>query len=192
MPARARIALGVAAAALLFAGVMALSSPTAPPHSDAEQLVAALLTPAPPITVPPTTVTTFAPIVVTRPPVPATTAVTSPATTRPAAVAAPTPVVRTTSSCGWSWDAFHRDDGFHDEVTIAVEAPRHPNEVATITAVPHGSNIPMVKITTTDAGGNASALFRITNDKRDWTITISATFPTGAPCTAQTFSITYG
>ena len=145
---------------------------------------------------PPTTTTTGLPIVVTIRPTTTTTrlvAVRTPAAPTPAPATTAAPRVRTTGteSCGWAWDATHFDDGTVNEVTISLNAPRRAGAAAAVQAVPHGSNVPMVRTVALDGAGNGAATFTLTNDKRDWTVTVSAQFVGGGVCGAQTFTITY-
>ncbi len=99
---------------------------------------------------------------------------------------------RRVESCGWAYDATRIDDGSLNEVAIVLDAPRQPNEAVTINAKPNGPTTPlMARPTSTDGGGQAAATFRLSNDKRDWTIMISAAFASGSVCTPQTFTIVY-
>jgi hypothetical protein len=96
-----------------------------------------------------------------------------------------------TESCGWGWDAQRIDDGSFDGVMISLDAPHRPNSLVTITVAPHGpTTAPTVRATTTDANGQAAIGIRLSEDKRDWTLTVSALFA-GSHCTAQSFTITY-
>jgi hypothetical protein len=157
-----------------------------------------------PTTAAPTTTTTAVSVVVTTPPTTTPPPPTAPPTsTAPRAVTTtpPTsavPAVRVPSgrqeSCGWAWDAMRMDDGSLNEVSIYLDAPRRPNEAVTITAKPGASltSTPaMSQGTTTDGGGQAGAKFSLTNDKRDWMITISATFAAGGVCAPQTITLVY-
>lgn len=171
---------------------------------DAAPAVAA----APLATAAPTTAATAPPTTTTPPtapaPAPRTVATAPPTATRPAsprttAAAPPVPVAVQTQatgggkaeSCGWAWDAQRIDDGSSDGVVVSLDAPRRPNSLATITAAPHGpTTAPTVRATTTDANGQAAVAVRLSEDKRDWTITVSALF-VGSHCTAQSFTITY-
>ena len=92
-------------------------------------------------------------------------------------------------SCGWSWDATHFDDGTLNEVTLSLDAPRRPNAAVTITAKP-GASAPLVLATATDDDGQASMVVSLSNDKRDWTLTINAAF-LGSSCDPRTFTISY-
>jgi hypothetical protein len=194
--ARTRLVLGVIAALLTIASAVVLRSQ--PTNAQSTRFVTTPSVLAAPVTIPSTTTTTTssppatttstaAPVVVHRP-----SATTAPPASPPV-TKAPAPPIHTsgTESCGWAWDATHMDDGFSDEVVITLDAPRRPNALVTIQAVPHGSNVPIAKAVTTDLSGSASALFKLTADKRDWTVTVSAQFATGSACAAQTFTINY-
>ena len=92
------------------------------------------------------------------------------------------------------WDAIRVDDGSSNEVTIMLDAPGQPSQSVTITVKPGASltNTPPVSRTTaTDDAGQADATFALSEDKRDWTLTVSATFASGAACSAQTFTLDY-
>jgi hypothetical protein len=73
-----------------------------------------------------------------------------------------------------------------------LEAPRRPNETVAILASFAGPDSPDAsRTTTTDGAGQATANFTVSEDKRDWTITISATFAAGGYCEPQTFTLEY-
>jgi hypothetical protein len=113
-----------------------------------------------------------------------------PATTPVPVVAAPRAPAKV-ESCGWAWDAQRIDDGSYDGVMISLDAPYRPNTPVTITAAPRGpTTAPTVRAVVTDGNGQASVEVRLTEDKRDWTITVSALFPTSR-CSAQSFTIAY-
>ncbi|HVT78658.1 MAG TPA: hypothetical protein VHD87_16580 [Acidimicrobiales bacterium] len=137
-------------------------------------------TTAPPTTAAPRTVTTAAPA-----PRPAT-------PTTAAAAAAPVHTHSGRESCGWAWDGLRIDDGSSNAVTMTLDAPRRPNETVTITAAFGGPDTADAsRTTTTDGAGQATAKFAVSEDKRDWTITISALFATGGACDPQTFTLDY-
>lgn len=195
----ARLAFGISAA------LAALSLAAAVTQPDKALTGVAAVAPVPTTNAPtgaPVPTTAAAPVVVV------TTAVPPPPTTtapRPAAVAAPptspppAPTTPTTArsyassgareSCGWSWDATHFDDGSLNEVSIVMQAPRRPNSPVTMTAKP-GASAPTSVAATTDGDGFASMLVSLSNDKRDWTLTIGAQFA-GSSCDARTFTIAY-
>lgn len=73
-----------------------------------------------------------------------------------------------------------------------LDAPRRPNETVTIVAAFAGPDFPDgVRTTKTDGAGQASAKFTVSEDKRDWTITISAVFAAGGACPGETFTLEY-
>jgi hypothetical protein len=83
-------------------------------------------------------------------------------------------------ACGWTWDAVRIDDGSSNEVTINLDAASRPTATVTIFADFAGPDSPTASRTvTTDGDGQASARFSVSEDKRDWTITVSASFATG-------------
>jgi hypothetical protein len=95
-------------------------------------------------------------------------------------------------SCGWTWDAIRVDDGSSNEVTMTLDAARRPNESVTIFADFAGPDSPTAARTVmTDSDGQASATFPVSEDKRDWTITISASFARGGACPPETFTLDY-
>ena len=159
----------------------ATTSTTAAPPATTTSITVA----APPTTTPP------AP----RPPAPPTTAKpAAPRVTAPPVTAAPRPVATHAGreSCGWQWDALRIDDGSSNEVTMLLDAPRRPHETVTITAAFAGPDSPDAsRTTTTDGAGEATAKFSVSEDKRDWTIAISASFAAGGYCPAETFTLEY-
>ncbi len=177
-----------------LAAVSVAASLTQPDENATGVAIAAA--PSPETTVPPAPEpppTTAAP-----PPPPTTTSLVlaPPTTGAPRVVAPPVPTTArvvastgTRESCGWSWDATHLDDGSVNEVTLNLDAPRRPNALVTITAKP-GASLPKVIATSTDVNGQASALVALSNDKRDWTLTIGAAF-LGSSCDTRTFTISY-
>jgi len=73
-----------------------------------------------------------------------------------------------------------------------LDVARRPNETVTIYADFGGPDSPTASRTvSTDGGGQASAKFAVSEDKRDWTITVSATFARGGACPAATFTLDY-
>jgi hypothetical protein len=75
---------------------------------------------------------------------------------------------------------------------MTLDAARRPNETVTITAAFGGPDTPDASHTTmTDGTGEATAKFAVSEDKRDWTITISASFAAGGVCAPQTFTLDY-
>jgi hypothetical protein len=195
----ARCALWMTAALAAFSVAAALTQPSADETGVAFAAGPSTTTPGAPTTVAVTTTTTPPP-----PPPPTTRATTPPPTTaprpvvttpRPAATTPPTtaasPVYASGAreSCGWTWDATHFDDGTLNEVTLVMEAPRRPNTPVTMTAKPGASALKSFA-TTTDAQGYASMVISLSNDKRDWSLTIGAQFP-GSRCDARSFTIAY-
>lgn len=192
----ARFAFGITAALAALSLATAL---TQPDESLTGTAVAALpvasndtipppVTPTTLLAIAPTTVVTAAPPT-TAPPAPAVTAAPR-VTTPPTPTSAP--VYATSSkreSCGWSWDATHFDDGSLNEVTILLDAPRRPSTPVTMTAKP-GASLIKTFATWTDANGQASMVVSLSNDKRDWSLTIGAQFP-GSSCDARSFTIAY-
>jgi hypothetical protein len=190
----------IAASLLVFAASAVLATgPRTEPKFSARGLQVTTTTAAPA-----TTTTPPPPVVVTVPPTTIPKAATTAAPRPPAAprvTAAPTtsvPVVRAPSgraeSCGWAWDATRIDDGSLNEVSIALDVPRRPNEAVTITVKPGASltSTPaMSHGTSTDGGGQAGSTFSLSNDKRDWMLTVSAVFASGGSCAAQTFTVVY-
>jgi len=146
----------------------------------------------------PTPSTTMAPIVVTAPPTtvaiagPRSSVTAAPPVTSPTvAAASPLRALGKAESCGWAWDAQRLDDLSYHGVVISLDVPNRPNSPVTMTAAPHGpATLPAVRVTTTDGNGQASFEVRLTEDKRDWTITVSALFATSR-CAPQSFTITY-
>jgi len=197
VPTRLRIALGVIASLLVLAGAMVVNSQ--PSRAGATRVAQTAAPAVAPTTVPPSTTTTVAPTTTTTAASPAPApARRAPVTTVAPSVTvapAPAPVVRQTSSretCQWGWDATRIDDGSLDEVVITLMSPRRPNAPVTVTAAPHGpTTVPTVRLLTTDGSGNASTTVTLSEDKRDWTVTVSAVFVGGGTCAAQTFTITY-
>ena len=190
----ARFAIWTSAALAAVSVATVLTQPSADATGVA---VAALPTPATTATTtttttlppPPTTLLIAAPPTTSAPPRPVVTAA-------PRVTAPPTPttaVVYASSggreSCGWSWDATHFDDGSLNEVTLLLDAPRRPNSPVTMTAKPGASALKSFA-TTTDADGQASMVISLSNDKRDWTLTIGAQFPS-TRCDARSFTIAY-
>jgi hypothetical protein len=75
-----------------------------------------------------------------------------------------------------------------------LDTPRRPNEAVTLTVKPGASLTSTAAVsrqTSTDADGQSSALFALSNDRRDWTLTVSASFAAGGVCTPQTFTLEY-
>ena len=151
---------------------------------------------APPVvTAPTTTVPSTVPTTTTLRRTPSTTTAARPTTsTIPNPAPAYAPAARAVSkaeSCGWGWDAQHLDDGSYDGVIVSLDAPHRPSTAVAITAAPHGpSTAPTVRQVTTDSSGHASIEVRLSLDKRDWTLTVSAAFA-GSTCASQSFTIVY-
>ena len=196
-----RIPRGLLPAALALTGLSfaALVTQPSPP-----QPVLAVGDPAITTTTaaPVTTTTTPPPPPTTAAPRPATTAAPAPRVTAPATTAAPKPATPATpaaprssgkaESCGWSWDAIRIDDGSSNEMTLSLDVARRPNETVTLFADGAGPDSPAAaRTTTTDGAGQASAKFTVSEDKRDWTITISASFAAGGTCAPQTITLEY-
>jgi hypothetical protein len=146
------------------------------------------------------TTTTAAPLTTTTTaaPRPVTTAAPSPRVAAPVTTAAPKPATAAphvsgrAESCGWTWDAIRVDDGSSNEMTLSVDVPRRPNETVTLFADGAGPDSPVAaRTTTTDGTGQATAKFSVSEDKRDWTITISASFAAGGTCAPQTITLDY-
>lgn len=187
-----------AALSLLVLDVAVLATqPATPPP-----VVAAAPAPATTSTLPPTPTTTVPPPPppTTTPPTtaaprPVTTAAPAPRPATPTTAAAAAAPVHTHSgreSCGWAWDGLRIDDGSSNAVTMTLDAPRRPNETVTITAAFGGPDTPdAASTTTTDGAGQATAKFTVSEDKRDWTITIGASFAAGGACDRQTFTLDY-
>ena len=94
--------------------------------------------------------------------------------------------------CGWDWEGIRIDDGTSNEVTMTLHAPSRPGAAVTLTVSPGGPDSPaMNHAATTDSNGDADAKFPISEDKRDWTITVSATFAAGGYCEPGTFTLDY-
>ncbi|MEY2417367.1 MAG: hypothetical protein QOG90_47 [Actinomycetota bacterium] len=169
--------------------VLAAGAPAAAPTTAAPSTTTTA--PLPPTTAAPRITTTVAPRAtaprVTAPQLtaPPTTAVPRPATTTPRATGK-------SESCGWQWDAIRVDDGSSNEVTMYLDVARRPNETVTILADFAGPDSPTAAhTTTTDGAGQATTKFTVSEDKRDWTIAISAVFPAGGVCAPQTFTLDY-
>ncbi|MEY2470986.1 MAG: hypothetical protein QOK28_315 [Actinomycetota bacterium] len=170
--------------------VLAVGAPAAAPTTAAPSTTTTTSPPSP---------TTAAPRV-TTPVAPRVTAphVTAPPLTAPSTPAAPRPATTTprptgkSESCGWQWDAIRVDDGSSNEVTMYLDVARRPNETVTILADFAGPDSPTAAHTTiTDGAGQATTKFTVSEDKRDWTIAISAVFPAGGVCAPQTFTLDY-
>jgi hypothetical protein len=163
-----------------------------------EVAAAAMPATAAPATPPSTIATTTIPPA----PAPATTTTTrgrvqagTAALSAPAPAPAPSPHVSSSGGmepCGWTWDAIRIDDGSSNEVTLSLGAARRPDETVTIFADFAGPDSPTAARTVrTDQAGQASATFPVSEDKRDWTITISASFASGGACPAETITLDY-
>ncbi len=159
---------------------VAIAAPTTTPTTAAPIVVSIPTTAAVAVTAPPKA----APVSAVKPPI-----VAAPVTIQAPVVTAPR--LGKVESCGWAWDAQRIDDGSYDGVVISLDAPYRPNTPVTITAAPHGPiTVPTVRAVMTDGNGQASIEVRLSEDKRDWTLTISAAFPL-SHCTPQAFTIAY-
>jgi hypothetical protein len=186
---------GLLPAALTLVGLSFVVLATEPAPT---RPVVAVAAPSTTTTTTPPTTTTRAAIVTTTTakPAPVTTAaaprVTTPRPPAPATTAPPVKPSGKAESCGWQWDAIRVDDGSSNEVTMTLDAARRPNESVTIFADFAGPDSPTAaRTTTTDGAGEATVKFNVSEDKRDWTITISASFAAGGTCAPQTFTLDY-
>jgi hypothetical protein len=192
----ARIVL-IVAAALTTGGLAALAAePTGATQPDVAAAPTTVVTVATTSTVAPATTTTAPPPPTTVAAPRTVTTAALPVVTTPRPVVTTIPVVRPPTgkveSCGWGWDATRLDDGSLNEVMLMLDAPRRPNEAVTIVASPNGPDSPaMSHQVMTDGGGQAESTFSIPEDKRDWSITISATFASGSACSAQSILLDY-